>query len=61
MLLKTCLEEAKKAGFQHCYLETLADMKQARHLYGKYGFTYLDEPMGNTGHTSCGTWMSKSL
>ena len=60
-LLKLCLEEAGKAGFQLCYLETLDDMKQARRLYGKYGFNYLDKPMGNTGHTSCGTWMSKEL
>lgn len=60
-LLKLCLEEAAKAGFQHCYLETMDDMKQARHLYGKHGFKYLEGPMGNTGHTSCGTWMSKDL
>ena len=60
-LLKLCLEQARKAGFKHCYLETLDDMKQARRLYGKYGFNYLDKPMGNTGHTSCGTWMSKAL
>lgn len=60
-LLKLCLEEASKAGFQQCYLETMDDMKQARHLYGKYGFNYLDKPMGNTGHSSCGTWMSREL
>lgn len=60
-LLKLCLEQASKAGFQHCYLETMDDMKQARRLYGKYGFNYLDEPMGKTGHTSCGTWMSKNI
>ena len=60
-LLKLCLEAATNAGFQHCYLETMDNMEQARHLYGKHGFKYLDEPMGNTGHTSCGTWMAKKL
>ncbi len=60
-LLKLCLEEATKAGFQHCYLETMDSMEQARRLYGKHGFKYLDEPMGNTGHTSCGTWMARKL
>jgi putative acetyltransferase len=60
-LLKLCLEKAAKAGFQRCYLETLDDMKQARRLYGKHGFRYLDQPMGNTGHTSCGTWMARDL
>ena len=60
-LLKICLEEAARAGFQHCYLETMDGMEQARRLYGKHGFKYLDEPMGNTGHTSCGTWMARKL
>ncbi len=60
-LLKLCLEEAARAGYRHCYLETMDDMKQARRLYGKHGFDYLDQPMGNTGHTSCGTRMSRKL
>ena len=60
-LLNTCLEEAARSGFRRCYLETMDSMKQARRLYGKYGFKYLDHPMGNTGHTSCGTWMAKDL
>lgn len=60
-LLELCLESAANAGFQHCYLETLDNMEQARHLYGKHGFKYLDEPMGNTGHTGCGTWMVREL
>ncbi len=61
MLLKLCLEEATSAGFKHCYLETMDDMEQARRLYGKHGFKYLDQPMGDTGHTSCGTWMARKL
>jgi putative acetyltransferase len=60
-LLKLCLQEATNAGFQNCYLETMDSMEQARRLYGKHGFKYLDKPMGNTGHTSCGTWMSRKL
>jgi len=60
-LLKLCLEEAVKSGYKRCYLETLDDMKQARRLYGRHGFSYLDQPMGNTGHTSCGTWMAREL
>ena len=60
-LLNLCLEEAKRAGFRHCYLETMDTMEQAQGLYGKHGFEYLDKPMGNTGHSSCGTWMAKKL
>jgi putative acetyltransferase len=60
-LLELCLEEANRAGFRHCYLETKDNMQQARRLYGKFGFRYLDKPMGDTGHTSCGTWMVREL
>ena len=60
-LLKLCLEEAANTGYEHCYLETMDSMEQARRLYGKHGFRYLDNPMGNTGHTSCGTWMARKL
>jgi len=60
-LLNLCLEEAAKAGFRQCYLETMDGMEQARRLYGRHGFKYLEQPMGNTGHTSCGTWMVREL
>lgn len=60
-LLNLCLEEATRAGFKNCYLETMNNMQQARRLYGRHGFEYLDQPMGNTGHTSCGTWMVREL
>jgi putative acetyltransferase len=60
-LLILCLEEATSAGFRHCYLETMNTMEQAQRLYGKHGFEYLDKPMGDTGHSSCGTWMARKL
>lgn len=60
-LLELCLEEATRAGFKRCYLETIDSMEQARRLYGRYGFKNLDGPMGKTGHTSCGTWMARDL
>ena len=60
-LLHLCLEEAARVGFRHCYLETTENMKQAQRLYGRHGFKYLDKPMGNTGHSSCGTWMAREL
>lgn len=60
-LLKLCLEEATKAGYRRCYLETLDSMEHAKRLYGRHGFGSLDRPMGNTGHTACGTWMVRDL
>ena len=60
-LLNTCLEAAHVAGYRNCYLETLASMKGARHLYLKHGFTDLAGPMGCTGHSRCNAWMQRPL
>ena len=60
-LLKLCLDEARNLGYQHCYLETMEGMAQARILYSRHGFKTLDKPMGNTGHSSCETWMAREL
>lgn len=60
-LLDTCIEKAVSFGFTTCYLETLPYMKNAQKLYKKFGFNYIDGPLGNTGHTSCDVWMTKKL
>lgn len=60
-MLLLCLDEARRDGYRHCYLETMEGMEKARSLYERHGFEYLDEPMGDTGHSSCGTWMSMGL
>ena len=60
-LLQKCLDAAKAFGYSQCYLETLPNMEAAQKLYAKFGFTYLDAPLGNTGHNSCPVWMIKNL
>ncbi|MEP5254749.1 MAG: GNAT family N-acetyltransferase [Winogradskyella arenosi] len=60
-MMETCLNFAKQAGFEQCYLETLPYMEDARKLYKKVGFKPLEKPMGNTGHYSCTVWMLKAL
>lgn len=60
-LISVCLDRAKEIGFENCYLETLPYMEAAVKLYKKYGFTDLDEPMGNTCHYSCNVWMIKAI
>lgn len=60
-MMKTCLNFAKQAGFNHCYLETLPYMQDAQKLYRKVGFKSLSEPLGDTGHYSCTVWMLKDL
>jgi len=60
-LIAICLEQAKKFGFEQCYLETMPYMKAAQALYKKNGFEYIDAPMGCTGHNSCPVYMLKDL
>ncbi|MCK8523988.1 GNAT family N-acetyltransferase [Aquimarina sp. D1M17] len=60
-MIQTCLEFAKEQGYAQCYLETMPYMEAARKLYKKVGFKALTEPVGDTGHYSCQTWMIKDL
>ena len=55
------LAYARDQNFELCYLETLPYMKAAQKLYLKTGFSYIDGPMGSTGHTSCNVWLTKAL
>lgn len=60
-LMQNCLAFAKQAGYDKCYIETLPFMKDAQKLYVKSGFTYIDGPMGSTGHNACDVFMIKDL
>ena len=60
-LLDTIINQARAAGFRHCYLETLGNMTAARALYAKFGFKPLSAPMGATGHHGCDAWYSRDL
>ena len=61
VLLRHCLRVARGFGYQLCYLETLAGMHAARHLYGRAGFRPLPRPLGTTGHCSCDRWFALEL
>jgi len=39
----------------------MPELKQAMKVYEKFGFNYLNGPMGNSGHTGCSMWMLKEL
>lgn len=60
-IIEKCLAFAKENEFSKCYLETLPYMENARKLYEKVGFQYLETPIGNTGHSSCDVWMLKEV
>lgn len=60
-LIEKCIEKAKELGYEKVYLETMPELKQALNIYARFGFTYLEGPMGNSGHTGCSLWMIKQL
>ena len=61
ILIEKCIEFAKNAGYEFCYIETMHNMNVAQNLYKKYNFKKIHEPLGMTGHTSCPVWMLKKL
>jgi putative acetyltransferase len=60
-MIQKCLTQARSFGYTDCYLETMPNMNHAQKLYKEWGFTYIDQPIGNTGHCSCPVWMVKPL
>jgi putative acetyltransferase len=60
-LIELCLDKAIKFRYEQCYLETMTYMNIAQGIYQKYGFNYIDGPMGDTGHYSCPVHMLKDL
>ena len=61
MLMDKCLSIARSFDYTGCYLETLSNMTEAQGIYKKYGFRYLSERLGETGHSGCGVFMYKDL
>jgi putative acetyltransferase len=60
-IVEKCLQAARDAGFSKIYLETMPELGLALKLYEKFGFTYLDAPMGNSGHFGCDLHMIRDL
>ncbi|HEX6428612.1 MAG TPA: GNAT family N-acetyltransferase [Niastella sp.] len=61
MLIEKALEFASETGYRKVYIETMPELRKAMTVYEKFGFRYLDGPMGNTGHFGCEIWMLKEL
>jgi putative acetyltransferase len=60
-LIDAAIEAARAEGFRKMYLETMPELKPALGIYARFGFEYLDGPMGNSGHTGCTLWMMKQI
>jgi putative acetyltransferase len=61
LIIEKCLAFAREAGYRHVYIETMPELKKAVSVYEKFGFRYLDAPVGNTGHFGCDIWMLLDL
>ncbi|MBO9205059.1 MULTISPECIES: GNAT family N-acetyltransferase [Niastella] len=61
MLIEKALQFAGDTGYRNVYIETMPELRKAMSVYEKFGFKYLDGPMGNTGHFGCEIWMLKEL
>jgi len=60
-IIEKCLQTAVENGFEHIYIETMPELKQALKVYETFGFNYLCKPLGNSGHFGCELWMIKNL
>jgi putative acetyltransferase len=61
LLMEKCFTAAKDLGYKKMYLETMPELNIAVPMYEKMGFTYLQSPQGNSGHSGCDIWMIKDL
>lgn len=61
MLMQKSIDKATEMKFQHLYIETFPTMEAAVHLYKKFGFKQLQNPLGDSGHFSCNVWMERKL
>ena len=60
-LMEFCIAKAREFKFDKIYLETMENMDRAQKLYTEYGFGFIEAPLGNTRHFSCGIQMLKEL
>lgn len=60
-LMGKSIESARELGYTELYLESLPEFSNAVSIYEKQGFLKLDQPLGESGHTTCNIWMLKKL
>jgi putative acetyltransferase len=60
-IINKSIEFAREQGFKRIYLESMPELKRAIGVYEKFGFEYIYEPIGDTGHHGCNVWMTKHI
>jgi len=61
LLIQKALDFAKEEKYKNVYIETMPELQQALKAYEKFGFEYINQPLGNTGHFGCDLWMLKKV
>lgn len=61
LLMQKSIQSAKEMGYSQLYIESLPHYAKAVSIYEKQGFSFLDAPMGNSGHNGCTIWMVKQM
>jgi len=61
LLIDKSIDFARRFGYRQVYIETMPELRKAVSIYEKFGFEYLNGPLGNTGHFGCDIWMLKKL
>ena len=61
LMIDKCINAAKQLGYTKMYLETLPELTKAVGVYEKFGFSYLKNSLGNSGHSGCDIWMIKEI
>jgi putative acetyltransferase len=61
VLLEKSIASARKSGYKAIYIESFPEFENAVRIYRKLGFTLINRPLGNSGHTACTIWMIKEL
>ncbi len=60
-MIDHCIFAARQEGYNKMYLETLPELSKAVKVYESLGFNYLQQPMGNSGHSGCDIWMIRDI
>jgi putative acetyltransferase len=60
-MIEKCISAANEMGYRKIYIESMPELKKALSVYERFGFEYLEGPLGNSGHTGCDRWMLKVL
>jgi GNAT superfamily N-acetyltransferase len=60
-LFTLVIDEARKAGYTHLYIESFPEFSKAVSMYERHGFVALPARLGHSGHKAANVFMLKSL